>query len=357
MLSSLNRALLQSGYREMISTEEHRGYRIYYDMMKSLVNAVLFVDADVYSAEFVKNFRDSMSERMSEYGYQTHYMTIVCVNSGSSDYYAQTAVARQVCSDNPFVWVYDDGKKELEISEEQAEDFYGLKGVLEKAKYIEDDDTEEKTENKAYADSLRMPKRKRINVPPVTASLVFLNVVVFIICTFTGNLLYNIGAAGLDVVVNEHQYYRVFSSMFLHADISHIFGNMVLLYFLGDMVERKMPKTVYFLIYIISGICGTVANFINEMIFEEYSLVIGASGAIFGILGVLLSLAMFKRVSGKNLSVGRILVVIVFSLYDGFFSPGVAVWAHVGGLLAGLVLGLIYCIVTEKISKGILDED
>lgn len=353
MLSALNNALLQNGYREMISTEEHTGYRIYYDMMKSLVNAVLFVDASAYSDEFVRSFKESMSGKMAELGYQTHYMTVICVNSQSTDYYAEMAIAGQVCGDNAFAWIYDDGRKELEIFEGQAEDFYGLKGVIEKAKDIVEADIQPQI----YAERRKVPRRRINTIPLVTASLVFINAAVFIICTFTGKLLYNIGAAGLDLVVDEHEYYRVFSSLFLHADISHIFGNMVLLYFLGDIVEKRMPKLLFLIIYFISGLGGTVVNFLSEAISGEYSLVIGASGAIFGLLGVLLSLAMFRRVSGRNMNTWRILIVIAFSLYDGFFSPGVAVWAHVGGLLAGFIMGLIYCVVTQKKYKGTLNED
>ena len=358
MIEALNKVLIEKGYREMISLEENKGYRIYYDMMKSLVNAVLFVDASVYDDKFVASFKEQLSDKMLEMGYQTHVMLVVCVDSSSQNYYNDTLVARQVCSDTAFAWVFDDFEKTLIIYENQAEDFYGLKALIESAKYVTVEPEENTAEDKPAYDRKREIKAGFQSRPKATSLLVFINVLVFLICTFTGDVLYNIGTVGLKLINTPADTYRIITSMFLHADISHLFGNMVLLYFLGEVTEKEIKTGPFLGVYFASGICGCLADFLSEAMTGNYFYAIGASGAIFGLLGLLLSLAIFKRVTGRNYNVWRIIIVVIFSVYDGFLSPNVAVVAHIGGLVTGFILGIVICLFTKNVSKkGSRNED
>ena len=81
-------------------------------------------------------------------------------------------------------------------------------------------------------------KRLR-NVPWVSGMLVVINVIVFLMCTFSGNVLYNKGELDVVSVLAGKQYSRLLWAMFLHAGIEHIFNNMVLLFFLGAMIEKE----------------------------------------------------------------------------------------------------------------------
>ena len=353
MNRKIETALIEHGYREMIASEENTGYRIYYDMMKSLVNAVIFVDAWRYGETFIKTFKESMTSTMERIGKTTHYHMVVFIDSEKETYVEDFSVARQVCSDNPFAWIYDEAKEELIIYESQTEDFYGLKTILEDAKDIV------VQEGPVVKESKKESFKKKISrVPIATSILVFINVVVFLICTFTGDLLYNKGAVGITFLTDYTQYYRVISSMFLHADISHIFGNMILLFFVGELVEEKVGSIRFLLIYLFSGIWGCVANFIYEIVTNDYVMAVGASGAVFGILGCLLALVVFKVVRGRTISLWRIIFVIAISLYEGFHSANVANWAHIGGLVAGFLLGVIYCLTSvHRKTKGNKNEN
>lgn len=352
MIEAIDRVLSKSGYREMIPVEENNGYRIYYDMMKSLVNAVLFVDASFYNESFVKQFREQMTDQMEKMNYQTHYLTVVCVDSSSKDFLSQEAIARQVCGDNPFAWIYDDCEKRLIIYENQAEDFYGLRNLLESVATYEME-----AEKEAVSFESPHPGMQGKVQTKATLVLVVLNVLVFLICTFTGDLLYNIGTVGLNLIHGPADLYRIFTSMFLHADISHLFGNMILLYFLGEVTEKEVKTGPFLLAYFISGIWGALADFLTEAVTGRFFYAIGASGAIFGLWGLLLSLAMFKRLKGRYYGVWRIILVAVFSIYDGFASPNVAVAAHVGGLIGGFMVGIIICLISKYAVKGEKNED
>ena len=86
-------------------------------------------------------------------------------------------------------------------------------------------------------------------MPIVSGLLVAINVIVYLICTFTGNLLYNVGRLDVTSVIVHGEYGRLIWSMFLHSDISHIFNNMVILFFLGAMIEKEVRHIRYAILY------------------------------------------------------------------------------------------------------------
>lgn len=343
MTEGIEKGLIEKGYRQMVITGEYEGYRIYTDCIKALVNAVLFVDADKYNESFLKQFKDSMTVQMKGFGYSTHYMTVLCVHSDRDNYLEEMSVSKQVCEDDSFCWIYDEALKELIVYENQTEDFYGLRGIIEKAAdYVaEPEPVKEEEKKTTWKDEFK-------KVPKVTASLVLVNVIVFFICTLTDTLLYNKGGAGLALLTDWTQIYRIFSYMFLHANLSHLFSNMILLVFLGDVIEKEMKSFPMACMYFFCGVIACFTNILSEIVNREFVVIIGASGAIFGLLGGLFALVLFKRITSSNMPLGRVFIVILFSIYSGIGQKNVAIWAHIGGLVAGFIFGLIYCLVTAK---------
>ncbi len=357
MTKYLDEALIDSGYREMQSTGEDIGYRIYYENIRTIVNTVIFVDAKAFKDNLLKSFKESMNKEMERLNLSPHYFSVICVDSKSEDYVEEMGVARQLCAEDSFSWIYDEAQKQLIIYEGQTEDFYGLKGILERAElYIDKEKTEEEIEEKkkSFKDFFTGIK----NLPRATTALILINILVYIICTFTGTLLYNKGGVGIKLIDGTGEWYRIFSSMFLHADITHIFSNMVLLYFLGEIVEREIKPVRFLIIYFLSGIGGCIATFISEILTGEYVVIIGASGAVFGIMGGLLALVLFKKINRKTMHLSRVLLVIVFSVYEGFTQVNVANYAHIGGVLTGFVAGVVFCLVhSNQKGKGNVNED
>ena len=360
MTKGMEKALTENGYRKMIMSEEKEGCRIYYEVMKSLVNAVIFVDAGKYDIDFINSFRTSLTLQMGNAGYTTHYMTVVCLDSESPAYTSDLSVAKQVCSDNAFSWVYDVSQHKIYVYEDQVEDFYGLRRILDNAESYEGDaEPEEQGEYKApsFKDSVREAVTAIKALPKVTAVLILINVIVFIICTLTGSLLYNKGASGLKLIEEPIDIYRIFTSMFLHMGLFHLSNNMILLFFLGNVVEKEVGKLTFTAMYFVSGIWGCIAMFISEIILDKDIAVVGASGAIFGLLGVLFALVLFKRVTQRTMPISRVMVVILLSVLNGFSDTNTANWAHVGGLIAGFVFGVIYCLTKPNKKGRITNED
>ena len=178
---------------------------------------------------------------------------------------------------------------------------------------------------------------------PVNSTIVIANIIVFIICMGSGNSLYDSGILVAERIFGYGEYYRLFTSMFLHAGIQHIFGNMLILAYIGSIMERSIGHWQFGFLYFASGICGNVVSVLyeREMGLTWYSL--GASGAVFGVMGAMLLFVFHNRSNLKKGStlVGRAAFMVAYSLYAGFASPDTNNAAHLGGLIIGILIGLL----------------
>ena len=190
--------------------------------------------------------------------------------------------------------------------------------------------------------------KRRQELPIVSGILVAANVIVYLICTFTGDLLYNIGELDAAAVLLRGEYGRIIYSMFLHAGIEHLFNNMVILFFLGAMIEKVTGHPQLLLIYLLSGIGGNICSLLYKVIAMDSMASVGASGAIFGLDGVLLAWILFDREDMPDVTPRRVVLMIILSLYSGFTAQNIDNAAHVGGLLTGFAAGALLCALRRR---------
>lgn len=190
--------------------------------------------------------------------------------------------------------------------------------------------------------------KRRQELPIVSGILVAANVIVYLICTFTGNLLYNIGELDAAAVLLSREYGRIIYSMFLHAGIDHLFNNMVILFFLGAMIEKVTGHIQLLLIYLLSGIGANICSLLYKVMTMDSMTSVGASGAIFGLDGVLLAWILLDRQAMPDVTPRRVLLMIVLSLYSGFTAHNIDNAAHVGGLLTGFAAGALLCALRRR---------
>ena len=190
--------------------------------------------------------------------------------------------------------------------------------------------------------------KRRQELPIVSGILVAANVIVYLICTFTGNLLYNIGELDAAAVLLHREYWRIIYSMFLHAGIDHLFNNMVILFFLGAMIEKVTGHIQLLLIYLLSGIGANICSLLYKVMTMDSMASVGASGAIFGLDGVLLAWILLDRQAMPDVTPRRVLLMIVLSLYSGFTAHNIDNAAHVGGLLTGFAAGALLCALRRR---------
>ena len=159
------------------------------------------------------------------------------------------------------------------------------------------------------------------------------------------------GAMYVPYIIENGEYFRLFTSMFLHFGFSHLLNNMVTLVIMGRYVEPVVGKVRFLVIYVLSGLGGNLLSYVGEAVTGEYAVSAGASGAIFGITGSLLALTMIYRGRVGQITSRDMVIMIGISLYLGFTSQGVDNLAHIGGLITGLLVTLLVVGIPKSMSR------
>ena len=187
---------------------------------------------------------------------------------------------------------------------------------------------------------------EEIKREPVTALLILLNTLIFLSVEFTGGSengqhMLECGAVYAPLIIEQGQWYRMITSMFLHFGAPHLINNMLVLFVLGQRLEPVTGKMKFLLIYILGGLGGNLISLIWDMRTGNYSLSAGASGAVFAVMGGMIYVIIRHRGRVADLNMKQMLLMAAFSLYFGFASGGVDNAAHAGGLLCGFIAAVI----------------
>ena len=193
----------------------------------------------------------------------------------------------------------------------------------------------------------------------VTLVLVVINVLIYLCCIYAdkipygettlADMIYDAGSMNTERILSNGEYYRSVTSMFLHGGISHIVSNMIFLIALGEMLERAIGHARFVLLYFLSGIGGDIFSMINVVLSQNYYTAIGASGAIFGLIGAMLVLVVLNDGHYEGISIKRMVFAIVYMVYSGMQSEGIDNAAHLGGLVFGvLIMTAMYLIETIR---------
>ena len=174
--------------------------------------------------------------------------------------------------------------------------------------------------------------------PIITKIIIAINVLIFLIGFLfnKGNMLINYFST-YGPYIREGQYYRLLTGAFVHVELLHIFFNMYALYAIGNQAENFFGKWKYLFIYLFSAITGSLLS----IVFSGNIPSIGASGAIFGLLGAMLYFGYYYRVYLGNVFIKQYIPIIIFNLFLGFMLSGVDNFAHIGGLVGGLLAAMI----------------
>lgn len=212
-------------------------------------------------------------------------------------------------------------------------------------------------QNETYtnqADDIFRPKK-----PIMTFLLIGINAVMFLLTILLNglndlNILMNLGAIEKWHVLNG-DYYRLITSAFLHGGIIHFIFNNYALYIIGPQIESFFGKAKFITIYLISAIIGNLLS----LTFNAPGIVgVGASGAIFGLLGSLLYFGYHHRVYLGTVIKSQIIPLIIINLIIGFSIPGIDNAAHIGGLIGGVLitmaLGVKYKTTKSEQINGVI---
>ncbi len=312
-------------------------FTIFFRKETGFVNTMVVADLMenlFITKELVQSVRNKVRWKFIDQGVEDVHSIVLVI---SNDY--EKALALR--DDNPFFWVIDDQTGELRIPDGCAEDYYGMRDRIDA--WLHADYQAEKKRNEYYQADGR--KIKSFREQPLVNHFIFItNLIVFTLCTLTGDLLYNYGTLSLQEVM-DGQWYRMITSLFLHGNVTHIASNMIMLFLLGNVVEKEMGHIKYFILYFGSGLAGSCASLYMQSVHQANGEMIagsiGASGAIFGIMGGFLWILLLNHGRASNMSLVRVLFLVCYCLFGGMTEERVDNAAHIGGLIAGILIAIL----------------
>ena len=215
---------------------------------------------------------------------------------------------------------FPDLKKKLKFTEKGTELFMKITGDINKHN---------------QEDARKVEKVFRSKFPMVTYMLIAVNIICFLVPAFfseSNNVILDFCVHGPSI--RYGQYYRLLTGTFLHTGIMHLAFNCYALYVLGSQLESFLGKAKYIVIYLVSAIFGSLFS----MTFNGDTASIGASGAVFGLMGALLYFGYHYRVYLGNVIKSQILPLVIINLLIGFLTTGVDNAAHIGGIVGGAMI-------------------
>ena len=346
MVEKIQSLLEKQGYLKIESNVPFVNLYVRYELSSAKVVQVLDLVEDItVTTEQYEVFCEKSKEHIREHGYEDiDFLTLIVTQFVSE--------SRKYVLSDTHCWIINSETGSLLVYENQPEDFYGLREQIEtqivpsvKGPDVIYETTPAGMYTGYYDDNPRQARSSAREFTPVNTALVIINVLVFVYMSFfcsperAETILYY-GAMYAPGIIEHGQIYRLFTCMFLHNGFDHIAGNMVVLMFLGDNVERAVGKLKYILIYIFGGLIGGCGSFLYAL-YNPQIMSVGASGAIFAVIGALLWIVVRNKGRLEDMTTLRVCVLIAYMLYQGFVAERVDNAAHLFGLLGGFAAALV----------------
>lgn len=173
-----------------------------------------------------------------------------------------------------------------------------------------------------------------------TAVILTINIFMYLWSAASTEIL-NWGALTWMHAFKQGELYRLVTSNFLHNGFDHLFNNMIVFVLIGSRLEPIFGRARYVALYMGAGLCGSIVSAVYYMNMGEMVASVGASGAIFGLIGAMLWILIKNRGYQKEFYGGGVALMIAGSLYHGFSTMGVDNAAHIGGCIGGFLLAIL----------------
>ncbi|GIP27659.1 putative rhomboid protease YdcA [Paenibacillus sp. J23TS9] len=193
---------------------------------------------------------------------------------------------------------------------------------------------------------------------PITTILFVANIIMFLVLAFNGGASNNqtlVKFGALTNVDGYNEWWRYVSSMFLHGGFSHLLFNDFAILVFAPPLERLLGAWRYALLYLLSGVIGNILSVAHYNRIGETLITIGASGAIYGVYGAFLYIALLQRNWMDDSSRKTVYALLMFGIIFSLVSPGMNInWmAHLGGLVGGFfIYGLMARIVKKRVKRS-----
>ena len=253
---------------------------------------------------------------------------------------------RAALKDMKNIWYVDAASSQVIVFEDTPVRFDGLyESVCDGLAAETNRELMRKERRRPYA-RVRNEFSAMVKRSPANLVLIGINIAVFLVLTIMGStydteFMRTHGAMYAPDVIGKALYFEVFTSMFLHFGLQHIVDNMLVLFILGDRLEKIVGTWRFLVIYLVSGLCGNTLSLIIQSRSVEPAVSAGASGAIFGVIGAMLYIVIRNKGRIEAVSAVQLLLMLGVSIFHGLMSLGIDNAAHIGGALSGFVLAVI----------------
>lgn len=291
-----------------------------------------------------KNKKDTWNETIS-ITFDEENTAIVTSSSNGNQFYDR---GRNKKNTGNFLNFYFEELKEIS-NPNLSQDAFQEQIKIEQKNLLTGKETERKITSFYSIFSIFIPSKSYF----ITPVLIYLNIIYFLIMIFSGVHFF---APTVQEIIDwggnhgpltyENQYWRLLSACFVHIGFFHLVTNCITLAYVGLLLESYLKKWIFLITYLF---CGILAS-LSSLYWNKDLVSAGASGAIFGMFGVLLIAALGKRIDAK-LTAKIVFLVVLNICYS--FSDGIDSAAHIGGFLAGIVFGLTVFISGEKRKIGL----
>lgn len=272
-------------------------------IMKKIKKKTLSLNMNVFS--IFLNLGDNVTEMTNENA------NAICVKIEAESDFGKSEIIKKA---------FPDLDKKLKFTEQGMELFMKITGDINKHN---------------REDASRIEKVFKQKIPVITYILIAINIVAYVFGIFFTNYDAYISVFGIHGdSIRAGQIYRLLTGIFIHSSITHIAFNCYALYVIGSQLESFFGKWKYTIIYLFSGLIGGLFS----MTFGGNYISVGASGAIFGLMGSLLYFGYHYRVYLGNVVKSQILPLVLTNLLIGFIVPGIDNYAHIGGLIGGALI-------------------
>ncbi|MDY0939571.1 MULTISPECIES: rhomboid family intramembrane serine protease [Priestia] len=175
---------------------------------------------------------------------------------------------------------------------------------------------------------------------PVTFTLICIHIALWLLAALPSHLAESFihQLIGVNSLISQGDYWRLFTPIFLHLSFSHLLFNSFSLFLLGPGAERILSSYKFLLFYLTCGLLGNIVTFLIQSSFYSH---VGASGAIFGLLGFYLYLVIKQKHMLSKSNQQIIVVFLIIGLLSGLLTPGTNNTAHFGGGIAGFLLAFL----------------
>jgi rhomboid protease GluP len=234
-------------------------------------------------------------------------------------------------------WLLDVVTSKVIVYENQPEDYVNIRSSIEKI-------LESKKEKVSY---------RTEKLPVINLLIIAANIIVFVILELLGStedtafMLYH-GASFGEFVFQKHQYYRLFTCMFIHFGSLHLINNMVTLLIVGNKVEQVLGKIKFLFIYILGGMGASLISTSYYYLRDDMVISGGASGAIFAIIGAFVILLLRNKKKVSFVLGFQFFLLIILILYNGMSSTKIDTIAHLAGLLFGMLFTYFFTRKSEQ---------